>query len=132
MDAQIRHSAASEITQAEAANALPRKSNGRKVHVRTVQRWIEKGCRGVFLEGRRAGNVWYTTLEAIERFRSAGTASRIASQPVAIPTVTQQRRNQREAAAKLKAKGVKVDVQDKDAARRALEKAQVHAVPLTT
>lgn len=95
-----------EITLAMAAELLPRRPDGRKVHVRTIQRWIEQGCRGVYLSGRKAGNTWFTTPEAIEQFRDEQTAKRVRS-PKA-PTLRDQKRMQRETRERLKAKGFKL------------------------
>jgi len=48
------------ITINDATDFLPRK-RGKKVHVKTVTRWIVNGCRGVHLAGTKVGSTWYTT-----------------------------------------------------------------------
>lgn len=41
-------------------NLLPRRS-GKKVHVKTVTRWVTKGCRGIRLEAVKIGSVWFSS-----------------------------------------------------------------------
>ena len=52
---------------AEAASQLPR-LNGRKVHASSLWRWAKIGIRGVFLETRKLGGRYVTSLEALDRF----------------------------------------------------------------
>jgi len=56
------------LTLAEAARALPRLRNERKVHVSTLYRWISRGVRGVRLEAVRLGRTLVTSREALQRF----------------------------------------------------------------
>lgn len=126
MDAETRQNATEEIDLATAASLLPRRSNGKKVHVRTVQRWMERGCRGVYLAGSKAGNAWYTTRAAIEQFRAQSTARSIRmpqSVPVQLPS--EARRRAKKTAASLKAKGFK------NYGRKNETGPQVQAVPET-
>jgi hypothetical protein len=58
------------ITLADAANLLP-KNHGKKVHVRTIKRWIVNGTRGVRLAGKKIGWKWYTTAEWLREFEEA-------------------------------------------------------------
>ena len=58
------------ITLAEASRCIPNRPD-----VRTVWRWIERGCRGVVLDSIRIGGRRYTSAEAIERFLSALNAT---------------------------------------------------------
>src|SRR5262245_25962210 len=81
MDAYWRQNPHEEFTLEVAAEFFPRKKNGKKVHVRSIQRWLERGCRGVLLAGRKSGNVWYTTFAAIEQFRAQLTANAIRARP---------------------------------------------------
>jgi len=67
------------ISLSEAATLLPRK-NGKKLHVMTIKRWIIQGCRGVRLEGRRIGNDWFTTPEALVQFQVDCTASAMVTE----------------------------------------------------
>lgn len=55
------------LTFAEAAKALPR-VNGKRPHTSTLWRWARKGCRGVYLEVRRFGGRYVTSIEALDRF----------------------------------------------------------------
>ena len=73
------------ISLSEAANYLPRKGNGKKISVQSLERWIRDGSKGVFLEGARIGNTYYTTKEAIQRFNVR--CMNAASQRQAVPTL---------------------------------------------
>jgi hypothetical protein len=53
------------LTPAQAAARLPRR-NGKKLHARTVKRWMIQGR----LDGARKGGAWYTTIAAIRRFQA--------------------------------------------------------------
>ncbi len=55
------------LTFSEAAERLPA-INGRKIHASSVWRWARKGIGGVYLESRRLGGRYLTSLEALERF----------------------------------------------------------------
>ena len=55
------------VTFPEAAKRLPT-INGKNVHASSVWRWARKGVRGVYLESRRLGGRYLTSLEALERF----------------------------------------------------------------
>jgi hypothetical protein len=56
------------ITLPEAAAMLPARRGGRRVHVSTLFRWAQKGCRGVRLEVVRIGSALHTSREAMQRF----------------------------------------------------------------
>jgi len=47
---------------------LPRRPNGKTVHISAVYRWIQRGVRGVRLEAIRIGGTAYTSEEALQRF----------------------------------------------------------------
>ena len=47
---------------------LPRRANGKCVHVTAVYRWINHGVRGVKLESLKVGGTTYTSAEALQRF----------------------------------------------------------------
>lgn len=55
------------ISLAEATKLLP-KRNGKKTSIRTLERWIRFGHRGVFLEAARTGGFFSTSREALQRF----------------------------------------------------------------
>lgn len=44
-------------------------ANGKTLHVATIRRWIQKGCRGVRLRAVKRGSVWLTCWEWIENFQ---------------------------------------------------------------
>jgi hypothetical protein len=56
------------ISFADAAKSLPRRRQGRKIHVSTFYRWATIGCRGVVLETIQIGGSRCTSLEAMDRF----------------------------------------------------------------
>lgn len=64
---------------------LPRRPNGRKVHVSAVYRWASRGIRGTKLEVVRIGGTTYSSIEALQRFADALTE---ASGPRADPPQT--------------------------------------------
>lgn len=47
---------------------LPRRPNGRRLHISAVYRWIQRGVGGVRLEAVKIGGTTYTSREALERF----------------------------------------------------------------
>ena len=56
------------LTFSQAAAYCPRRRQGRKPHVSTLQRWATRGCRGVVLETLRTPSGRCTTAQAIQRF----------------------------------------------------------------
>ena len=67
----------SVLTLKEAAKALPA-LRGRKIHLSTLYRWIERGVDGVRLEALRLGRTLVTSREALQRFaerRGTGATS---------------------------------------------------------
>ncbi|MGO8902389.1 MAG: DUF1580 domain-containing protein [Isosphaeraceae bacterium] len=56
------------ITLAQAADELPRRRRGRKVHVSCLYRWSTAGCRGVVLESIQVGATRCTSRQALQRF----------------------------------------------------------------
>lgn len=75
------------ITATEATRLIPTR-NGKKVNRRTVIRWIRKGVRGVRLEGWKDGELWLTTLDAIDAFRRSLTStSLITDEPDKTPRI---------------------------------------------
>jgi hypothetical protein len=63
---------AQRISFSEAANLLPKKTNGQTVHVGTVRSWAINGIHRngvcVKLEAERIGGRWFTTIEAVQKF----------------------------------------------------------------
>ena len=52
----------------EVPRFLPPRLSGRRVHVSAVYRWMNRGVRGVRLEGVKVGGTMYTSVEALQRF----------------------------------------------------------------
>lgn len=75
------------IDLSEAANLLPRR-HGRKIHVKTIKRWIIKGCRGIRLGGQKIGDVWFTSAAWMKQFHDDCTrkASPDGDRPMAVST----------------------------------------------
>lgn len=70
------------MTLAEAAGYLPRNQHGKKITLRTLERWVRHGHRGVKLEGLPLGAKIYTSKEAIQRFSNALAAKVADAAPV--------------------------------------------------
>lgn len=64
------------IGLADAAKILPKNSNGKKLHVRTIERWIRRGLRGIQLEGGFFGGSLATSRESIDRFQKKLTEAK--------------------------------------------------------
>lgn len=56
------------IPVGEIPNRLPRRPDGRCIHLSACYRWIKLGIRGIVLEAVKIGGVTYTSLEALQRF----------------------------------------------------------------
>src|SRR5262245_17478042 len=69
------------LSLGQAADELPRRRRGRKVHVSCLYRWSTIGCRGVILETIQVGATRCTSREALQRFFER------LSQPVLTGTV---------------------------------------------
>ena len=90
------------FTFAEAAKRLPRRRQGRPVHVATIHRWAKAGVRGVRLESLRLGGGLVTSAEALQRFAERLTGS--GADPV-VKTSRQRELAARRAEAELEAQG---------------------------
>ena len=55
------------LTLADAAKRLPTRS-GRRIHVSTLYRWSQRGCRGIRLETAQLGGSRITSMQALQRF----------------------------------------------------------------
>ena len=88
------------ITLGDAARLLPRKMNGRRVHIKTVARWCLYGIQGIKLESLKMGRNRYTSKEACQRFAESLTGGGL----VARSTVDRSRADE-EAERRLKAEG---------------------------
>lgn len=88
------------ITLADATRLLPRKTNGRRVHLKTIARWCICGIQGIKLESLKLGRNRYTSKEACQRFAESLTGGGL----VARSTVDRSRADE-EAERRLKAEG---------------------------
>ncbi|MCF7975530.1 MAG: DUF1580 domain-containing protein [Phycisphaerae bacterium] len=75
------------IPLADVPGYLPKRPNGKKIHLSAIYRWAAKGIKGVVLETAKIGGASYTSLEAIKRFSDQLTiisrgADRINGTPV--------------------------------------------------
>ena len=61
------------ISISDTAKHLPRRPNGKTVHVSAVYRWIKKGIKGVRLESAKIAGCTYASLEALQRWSDALT-----------------------------------------------------------
>ena len=61
------------ISISDTPKHLPRRPNGKTVHVSVVYRWLKKGIKGIRLESARIGRCTYTSLEALQRWSDALT-----------------------------------------------------------
>ena len=64
-------------------------SNGRPLHVSTLNRWRDAGIAGIKLEAIRLGGRWATSLEAVDRFIIGVSAAR--AQPMHTANIGSQR-----------------------------------------
>ena len=78
------------LSIAEAAKLLPGRPN-----VRTVWRWLDRGCRGCRLESVLVGGRRYTSVEAVFRFLEAINSS---DGPATSPAASRARKRAIEAA----------------------------------
>lgn len=94
------------LTLAEAAKLkwLPKRRAGKRLHVSTVYRWTEQGCRGIVLESIQVGATRCTSVEALKRFFTALNAA--AGRPSAPSPSKAAEKRFREADRKLEAAGI--------------------------
>ena len=77
------------LTLAQAARLRPPGRAGRPTSPSTLYRWATHGIRGFRLEAVRFGSVWYTSVEAMQRFvnqlSSQASASAAPTPPATAP-----------------------------------------------
>ncbi len=56
------------ISLSEAANYLPAKPDGKKISIRTLERWIRHGHKKVKLQAVKVGSQLVTSKESLARF----------------------------------------------------------------
>lgn len=59
------------ISLAAASELVPRKSGGKRISIKSIERWIRFGYRGVFLEATKIAGSFYTSAQAVRRFEVA-------------------------------------------------------------
>ena len=83
---------------------LPRQTNGKRVHLSAVYRWMQRGRRGVCLEYLKIGGRRFTSIEAVQRFAEACTHADQGPSPnerLAAPTSKQRQREAEKAAKRM-------------------------------
>jgi hypothetical protein len=70
---------------------LPRRPNGKTLHLSAVYRWSTVGVRGTKLETLKIGGTQYTSEQALQRFANNLTGS---SAPAPVTHVSRNRRAQ--------------------------------------
>ena len=76
----------------------PRHFPGKRPHISTIYRWLERGVRGVKLESFCVGSRRYVTQKAIDQFIERTTAAGPYSQVPSTSTVAKQRQREIEQA----------------------------------
>jgi hypothetical protein len=97
------------LVQVPKLSWLPRRRRGRKIHVSTIFRWVERGIRGTRLEAMRVGGTLCTSEAALKRFFSALSAADplcSAANPAPSRTPAAASRAQRNAEKRLQAAGI--------------------------
>jgi hypothetical protein len=88
------------VSLADAARLCPKRRGGKRPHVSCIYRWTTSGCRGVILESIQIGGTRCTSIEALQRFFDALTATAQADRGAPLPprTLSPSRQRQIEAA----------------------------------
>ena len=77
------------IPLSETPRHLPKRPNGKRLHISAIYRWIKQGVRGIRLEALRLGGTTYTSCEALQRFASRlsqGVESVPSPKPLVAPS----------------------------------------------
>ena len=77
------------LSVTDATKLLPSKG-GKRVHRKTVIRWINDGCRGIKLRAEKIGRDWFTSAEWIQEFKEACTARESGAIQVQVPSSRMQ------------------------------------------
>ncbi len=77
-----------------------------KVHVATVWRWIQRGCRGVRLETCLIGGRRHSSIEALQTFVDQTTAAADNTSTVTASTPSARRKAHKKANQELDAAGI--------------------------
>lgn len=78
IDGQITY-----VRLTSAAKHLPLADN-KKVHIKTLKRWVTKGVGGVRLRAKKIGGIWHTTTEWLNEFQESLTRKSL-KQPIVDP-----------------------------------------------
>jgi len=80
------------ISLRDVPKRLPPRSNGKRLHISAVYRWLLRGVRGHRLESIRIGGTTYTSEEALQRFADRLSQPRTSpSSNIAVSTLSRQR-----------------------------------------
>ena len=71
---------------------LPKQANGKRIHIATVYRWIQRGVAGICLEATKLGGKTYVSKEAIEQF-----CDQISNKPGEPPSIRTTKARQKQA-----------------------------------
>jgi Protein of unknown function (DUF1580) len=93
------------IALSDVPKHLPARRGGKKVHVSSVFRWAQRGCKGVKLEALQAGGTKVTSAEALQRFFEKLTAA-ASGEPLPVRSSAAQSRAIKSAAAELESAGI--------------------------
>ncbi len=74
------------VRLADAPSHLPSRRGGKRLHIATLYRWSQRGCRGIKLETVQVGGTLCTSLEALQRFCDRLTAGDDATSPSELRT----------------------------------------------
>jgi hypothetical protein len=99
------------IPLAEAAKLIPPARQGKRTHLSTLLRWIQRGARNpageiIRLEAIRLGSRWMTSREALQRFAERLTPTTDAPAPSTPRTPTARQRANARAARELDRIGI--------------------------
>lgn len=76
---------------------LPKRPNGKRVHISAVYRWIQRGICGVRLEVVKIGGSTYTSVEALQRFCKPSHEEHVPTSTPRALTRTRQKQIERAA-----------------------------------
>ena len=74
---------------------LPLRSNGKRLHISAIYRWVQRGIKGTRLEATRIGGSTYTSLEALQRFSEQLNHSQLTPSQTPLQPRTRQRQIQK-------------------------------------
>lgn len=69
------------VALSQVPKVLPKRPNGKRLHISAVYRWVQRGRKGHRLETIKIGGTTYTSIEALQRFSSPDTPSKTVPKP---------------------------------------------------